>query len=82
MRIVSNLLILCLSTFNLIIRCQTFYNEGYLLDETGLSPIDIYGTDVLAHAQWLSLLFNFVMIGLALFNLYTNFNDFYKSKTV
>ena len=80
MRIVSNFLIICFSVSNLIIRCLTFYNEGYYLDETGLSPIDIYGTNLLANQQWLSLFFNFLIACLAVFNLCSNLYDLYKNK--
>lgn len=80
MRIVSNLLILCFSILNLIIRCRTFYHEGYFLDETGLSTIELYGTNFLAKAQWFSLLFNFLISFLAVYNLYSHLYSLYKDK--
>lgn len=80
MRVLSNLLILIFSGSNFMIRCRTFYNEGCYLDESGASVIDIYGNELLATQQWLSLLFNFLIACLALFNLGSHLYDMYKKK--
>ena len=75
MKVISNILILCFSIFNAVIGGRTIIRiMGYYLDESGLSPHHVYGSDLLSLAQWLALLFNVLVGCLALYNLYAIYN--------